>query len=177
MQSRLLRMAGASLRVFAFGALVAGVVGCQSSSDSLVNPLPQSAAPAIDLGGVWSGTLSEEGSDPMAVTWTASQFGEIVEGPLVVATTELGEINATLTGVMTGGGQAVLTVTVEAFPTVPACSAFGSGSSALTETEISANIDVFYSQECIGVLTSEAKESFRLSLSRQPRPIHAERKK
>ena len=64
MQNRLFRTVCTSFRVFALGALVVGVVGCQNASDTLVNPLPPSvpgaANPVFNLTGTWSGTLSEE---------------------------------------------------------------------------------------------------------------------
>lgn len=179
MQNRLFRTVCTSFRVFALGALVLGVVGCQNASDTLVNPLPPSvpgaANPVFNLTGTWSGTLSGEDGEQIPVTWTASQFGESVEGPLVVATDE-GEIIVAVAGVITGGDMA-FTISVGAFPTAPTCSAFGSGRSALTDSEISANVDVSYSVECIGVVSSEPSESLHLSLSRNPLPSHAQRKK
>jgi hypothetical protein len=165
MQSRLFRTVRTSLQVFAFGALVVGVVGCSDSKASLLGPFTPN--PVRNLAGVWSGTLSQEGSDPIAVTWTASQAGAEVAGPLVGSTDELGDIEAILAGLITDGEQMTLTLSVGAFSGAPACSAFGSGNSALNDTEISANIDFFYTVECIGVVTSEPSETFRLSLSRE----------
>lgn len=167
MRSRLFRTVGTSLQVLAFGALIVGVVGCSSSRDSLLGPLP--ATPVFDLTGVWSGTLSQDGSDPISVTWTANQSGNTVVGPLVGSTAELGELNATLAGVITDGDQVAFTFTVGegSIATAPTCSASGSGTSSLSDTEISADIDISYGSDCIGVVTDEATERFQLTLLRE----------
>jgi hypothetical protein len=167
MQSRLFRTVGTSLQVLAFVALVVGVVGCSSSRDSLLGPQP--ATPVFNLTGVWFGTLSQEGSDPIEVTWTANQSGNSVIGPLVFATPELGELNATLAGVITDGDQVAFTFTVGegSIATAPTCSASGSGTSSLTDTEIAADIDISYGSDCLGVVTDEATQRFQLSLSRE----------
>lgn len=167
MQSKLSRTVRTSLQVFVFGALVVGVVGCTSSRDDLLAPLP--ATPVVDLTGVWSGTLSQDGSDPIPVTWTANQNGNSVVGPLVGATPEMGDINATLVGVITNAEQVALTLTVGegSFAMAPACSASGSGKSSLTDTKLAADIDIAYAADCIGVVATEATETFQLSLSRE----------
>jgi hypothetical protein len=167
MRSRFFGTARAALQAFAFGALVVGVVGCVSSRDSFVSPLP---APVFDFTGVWSGTLSQHGSAPISVKWTANQKGDSVAGPLVGATPEAGEFNGTLAGVITDPERKMtLTLTVEAgtIATAPACSASGLGRSVLTDTEISADIDISYGSDCIGVVATEPTETFQLFLLRE----------
>ena len=167
MQSRFFGTVRTNLQVFAFGALVVGVVGCVSSRDSFLGPLP---APVFDFTGVWSGTLSQHGSAAIPVTWTADQKGDSVAGRLVGATPIMGELNATLAGLIRDPEQKMtLTLTVEAgsMPAAPACSASGLGRAVLTDTEISADIDISYGSDCLGVVAAEPTETFQLFLLRE----------
>jgi hypothetical protein len=166
MQGRLFGRIRTSLQAFAFGPLLVGLVGCASSSDSLLGP----ATLDFDLTGVWSGTLSQAGRNPIAVTWTANQNGDRVAGPLIGATPEMGELNATLAGVITHPEQKMtLTLAVEpgSIATAPACSASGSGRSVLSEAQLSADIYISYGSDCIGVVATESTETFELFLARE----------
>ena len=168
MQGRLSGRIRTSLQAFAFGALLAGLIGCASSDDSLLGP--RSAALVFDLSGIWSGTLTQAGRNPIAVTWTANQNGDRVAGPLKGATPEMGALNATLAGLITHPEQKMtLTLAVEpgSIATAPACSASGSGRTVLSEAELSADIYVSYGSACIGVVATEPTETFELFLARE----------
>ena len=168
MQGRLFGRVRTSLQAFAFGPLLVGLAGCASSSDSLLGPVP--ATLVFDLTGVWSGTLSQAGRDPIAVTWTANHNGDRVAGPLTGTTPELGELNATLAGVITHP-ERKMTLTLAVKPgsiaTAPACSASGFGRSVLSEAQLSADIYLSFGSDCIGVVATESAETFELFLSRE----------
>lgn len=154
----------------AIGTLFFGIclvtAGCGSDSgSSAVTPTSPTSAPAptLSLAGTWTGTFSIPGDqEPVRIrSWTASQSGASVSGPMVLVVDEdQGQevlVNATLTGTVSGAQLTSATFTVAAGgipdPGLAICSIRGTGTLAATATSMSGPLAIVIapaSLPCVG---------------------------
>lgn len=120
-------------------------VGCGDNDNRTVtSPTPAPApAPTLNLAGTWTGRFTVQGETSECCqinSWTATQSGASVSGPMVIDVGE-GLVNATLTGTVSGSQLTSATFTVAAGgipdPSLASCSIRGTGTLAATATSIS----------------------------------------
>jgi len=123
-------------------ALTIGACGGYSSAPSQ-NPL-------LNLAGTWSGFVGagSGGGRALRVTWTTSQTGSNLSGPVTLLTspavTDI-TFSGTLTGTLTGSQLSLTFMTMPgAVPGSANCSASGTGSASATSTAISGSLDVAF---------------------------------
>jgi len=118
------------LRLVLFGTLVV-CAGCGDST-------PPSEPPA-NLAGAWSGQFGTSASGTaLRLTWTATQSGSTATGPALLVKPSVGtEIPGTLSATI-NGNQAALSFSAAPgnVPTVPACTAAGTGSGTIGANSI-----------------------------------------
>ena len=141
--------------------LIAGVSGCTSynSSSSVTQPSPNST-----LTGGWVGTLTDASNQPRQATWSATQTGNTVGGPLVAFVgPSTSAVTFTLVGT-TSGVQTALTLTL----TLQSgnCSASGMGTSSASRTPMSASINMTFTTPCIPNISGTAKQTYQLVLTK-----------
>ena len=109
------------------GGLLAGA--CTDSAPT------QPSSPQLNLNGVWAGDLLIQGV-PARMTWTLTQAGDAVTGPVLVALpTGTVLLNGTLNGTLTGTSVAyTITVSPGGIPSQPACTGQLGGSAAVSGT-------------------------------------------
>ena len=149
-----------ALFAIACGVLIAS---CGSS-----NP----TTPSLNLAGSWRGTQHSTGSTDgaMQVTWTATQSGSTLSGPLVFTFSNSSTITGTMTGTI-AGNQVSLNETFAAgsFAALGSstCSATATGTATPNGTTLSATMTVTFAAACVGTITETATESDSLSLTKQ----------
>lgn len=120
--------------------LVLGVAACGGGSSGSASPTaPSPAAPAVNLGGAWSGT-AKDSSGPGRMTWQLTQSGSTVSGTLTMSddvTQVTGQ--GTLSGTLSGSTlQFSLTIPAGGFSgSDSACSLSASGSASASASTIS----------------------------------------
>lgn len=146
-----------AIRSLVFSICLA-TVGCGSDSGSrAVTPTsPTSApAPALNVAGTWTGTLTIPGESRAVPikSWTATQTGASVSGPVVVDAGD-GNVQATLTGTISGGQLTSATFTVPAAGNSgslsPGCSFSGTGTLAATTSSVSGPLAMTFPPACVG---------------------------
>jgi hypothetical protein len=114
--------------MFARALFFSALVVCAGCGDS--DPTPPSEPPA-DLAGSWTGQIgSSMSGTAVRFTWTATQSGSTASGSARVVKPAVGtELPGTMTATITGN-QASLAFSAPpgSLPTLPACTASGSGS-------------------------------------------------
>lgn len=148
-----------------FFAICFLIVGCSSDSGGTATPTsPTSAsasasapaAPALNLAGTWRGTFRAPGeSECCAISWTATQSGASVSGPVSIAVGEGGIVLATLTGTVSGAQltSATFTVAAGAIGDLPTCSIRGTGTLAASADSVSGPLAIVISPAtapCVG---------------------------
>ena len=141
-------------------SLLIAIAGCGSSPTS-----PSSTT--VNLAGNWTGTISTN-----RATWTATQNGASVTGPMALITQGGVPLSGlTLSGTISGT-QVALTLTAPAGtytpfgPSSSACSATGTGSSTASATSISAVINLTYTAPCVGNVSSALTGTAQLTLTK-----------
>jgi hypothetical protein len=118
------------LRLFFVSALVA-CAGCGDSTSP--------SEPPANLAGAWTGQMGTSASGTaLRVTWTATQSGSTATGPARLVKPSVGtEIPGTLSATI-NGNQAALNFSAAPgnVPTVPACTAAGTGSGTIGANSI-----------------------------------------
>ena len=116
--------------MFARVLLLGMLVACAGCGDDSTSP----SEPPADFTGTWTGQIgSSMSGTAVRFTWTATQSGGTASGPARLVKPAVGtEIPGTLTATI-DGNQAVLSFSAAAgsVPTVPACTASGSGSGTI----------------------------------------------
>jgi hypothetical protein len=113
--------------------------GCGSDSGTVTSPGP------ADVAGTWTGLLGTPGSgSALRMTWTASQSGTSVSGPLSIVK-PMAPAAAEATGPLTGtisGSQLSISYLVAAGSVFgyPGCSISGTGSGTLSGSTISGTL-------------------------------------
>ena len=134
------------------------VASCGSSTD---------ATASLNFSGTWRGTFSSPG--PATVTWTATQTGNNVSGPVVVVVSAAPiQFTGTISGSATSGQLALaVAIPAGAIPGAPGCAISGVGTSTVaTATSIVAQIAVSFSMPCVGVITTQTTGTAQLALSK-----------
>lgn len=150
-------------------ACVFTFVGCGDSDGAAATTGP---SPSINLTGTWVGTIAAEGEgDAPRVTWTASQTGSQLSGPMVVSFEEDGEefrLNGTMNGTLSGSQlEIAFTIPAGSIADAPNCSISGTGTSTPTATSIKSTITVRFAPGCQGNVADHEVETDTLSLTRQ----------
>jgi hypothetical protein len=150
---------GIVIRTGLLAACLAAAVACSDSASgggTPTAPSPTPAAPALNLGGAWAGTLQVEGESECCRvnSWTASQSGASVSGPLVLDVGEGQTVTATLTGTVSGSQLAPATFTVAAGaigdPNLRTCAFTGTGTLAATAASLSGTLAMTFPPACVG---------------------------
>lgn len=173
------------IRHIAVGAALVSAVACGDSTTGSASPTSPSptAAPApvaaLSLAGTWTGSFMVPGDqEPVRIkSWTVTQDGTNVSGPLVLVVDEdAGQeilVNATLVGTVSGGQliSAAFTVAPGAIPDpgLAACSIRGTGTLAATATSVSGPLAIAISpaaSPCVGEdgITDTATGTWTFSL-------------
>lgn len=161
------------------GVSLAMTAACGSSGSS-ANPASASSAaaatPSINLSGTWTGKLANVNggqNDPTApaATWSASQSGSAVTGPLSLVLTDDGGTKRTIAGTLSGtmsGTQMSLNLSFPSgtFPEAAACSISGAGTGTATATSISSTIALAFAAPCVGTVVDRASETDQLTLNK-----------
>jgi hypothetical protein len=145
------------------------------SSGGSANPGAPSAS-ALDLSGAWSGKFVFTQSDgtpdpnPGIVTWTATQAGSSVTGPLSLTVSDHGDsetFRGTLNGTLSGT-QLSLTLSFPAgtFVDVPACAITGAGTATPTTSAITSTMTVSFGAACMGTVSDRPSEVDQLQLTK-----------
>src|SRR5688572_12421950 len=134
--------------------LAAAALAC----DPVTSPSTIGTPPALDLSGTWTGLI---GVPPSTVsfraTWTASQSGANVSGPLALtrppdSTVFAGRLDGTVSG-----NRVSLTYTVPRgnIPAAPDCAMSGTGTSDASSTVIGGRLNMSYTN-CQGLTTESS---------------------
>jgi hypothetical protein len=127
----------------------------------------------VTLTGSWSGTLGSPGDpDPDTMTWTATQTGNSVTGPMVY--TNAGRppsINGTIAGTISGS-QVSLTFTLGPGSWVPVggpstCGVTGTAVSTPTATSLIASLTMIFDPSCVGTVSKGLTATNQLSLTKR----------
>ena len=126
---------------------------CGSSSPTSPNPTP-----TLSVAGTWSGTLARPAGDPLRIkSWTATQTGASVTGPMVIDVDGSAAevlINTALTGTVSGAQITSVTFTVPVGalpdPSLAACGFSGTGTLAATASSISGPLAMSFPAACVG---------------------------
>ncbi|MGE0444636.1 MAG: hypothetical protein AB7P99_05365 [Vicinamibacterales bacterium] len=140
-------------------AMAITTVGC--GDDKVSNPAAPSSTSttSLNLAGTWSGNFTEPGdNDPTRIgSWTATQTGSSVTGPLIVIA-DAGDgqavnVPTTFGGTVTGN-QLAATFTVAAGaipdPSLAACAFSGTGTLTATASSISGQLAMTFPPACVG---------------------------
>lgn len=133
------------------GVLAVAVTACGAPNG------PSDNTP-LDLAGTWSGVVGagSGGGRALRVTWTSSQTGSSLSGPVTLLTSPA-VTDVTLSGTLTGslsGNRLSLTYSAkpEGVPQSANCSVSGTGSATATGTTISGSLSVsFVSCDSLGL--------------------------
>ena len=139
-------------------ALVASAA-CGDDKSSANPAAPSSATTTLNLAGTWTGSLSAPGdNDATRIrSWTATQTGSSVTGPLIVIAgggddTRM-DVPTTFGGTVTGN-QLAATFTVAAGaipdPSLAACAFTGTGTLTATASSISGQLAMSFPPACVG---------------------------
>lgn len=142
----------------AISLLVAGL-GCNTynSSSSVTQPSPTST-----LSGGWVGTLTDAANQPRQATWSATQTGNTVSGPLVAFVgPSASVVTFTLVGTLSGSQTALsLTLTLQSGN----CSASGTGTSSASRSPMSASINMTFTAPCVPNISTTTTQTYQLVL-------------
>ena len=137
-------MSGGWIRSSVLSVLASTIGACGGSLNA------HSQNPLLNLAGTWSGFVGagSGGGRALRVTWTASQTGSNLSGPVALVTspavTDI-TFSGTLTGTLTGSQLSLTVMTMPgAVPGSASCSASGTGSASATSTAISGSLDVSF---------------------------------
>ena len=151
---------------------LAWACGGSSSSSSPTAPTTSTPAPAptLSLAGTWGGTVTQpERSTPIPVTsWTATQSGASVTGPMVL-NVNTGSTQTTLAGTVSGSQLTSVTFTVPnqtGFP--PGCSFSGTGTLTASASSISGSLAMTFPAACVGAgsVSNTATSTWTISLTK-----------
>lgn len=145
----------------AIGTLFFGIcfltAGCGSDSGgSAVTPTSPTSAPALNIAGTWAGNFRAPGESECCpiTSWTATQTGASVSGPVRIDVGEGQIVSATLTGTVSGAQLTSATFTVAAGgipdPSLAACAFSGTGTLAATTSSISGPLAMTFPPACVG---------------------------
>jgi len=142
-------------------ALVAVAAGCSNVSSSSSVTQPSSTA---TLTGGWVGTLTDGTNQARQATWSATQTGTMVSGPLVALVgPSATALTFTLVGTTSGAQTALsLTLTLQSGN----CSASGAGTSSTNRNPMSASINMTFSAACIPNVSATGTQTYQLVLAR-----------
>ena len=116
--------------MFARAVLLTALLACSACDDDSTSP----SEPPPDLTGSWTGQIgSSMSGTAVRFTWTATQSGSTASGPARLVKPAVGtEIPGTFTATI-NGNQAGLSFSAApgSVPTLPACTASGSGSGTI----------------------------------------------
>ena len=134
--------------------------GCSSDSGSSsvtpTSPTSAPAAPALNVAGTWTGrfTIPGESQCCQINSWTATQNGASVSGPVRIDVGEGQIVSATLTGTISGAQLTSATFTVATGgipdPSLAACAFTGTGTLAATTSSISGPLAMTFPPACVG---------------------------
>jgi hypothetical protein len=135
--------------------LTAACSGDSGSSASTPTSPTAAPAPALNVAGAWTGNFRIPGeSECCSISWTATQTGASVSGPVRVDVGEGQIVNATLTGTVAGSQltSATFTVAVGAIPdpSLLACGFSGTGTLTATTSSISGPLAMTFPPACVG---------------------------
>lgn len=142
-------------------ALAMAITTVACGDDKVANPAAPSSTTTttLNLAGTWSGNFTEPGdNDPTRIgSWTATQTGSTVNGPLIVVVDggddETVNVPTTLGGTITGN-QLAATFTVAAGaipdPSLAACSFSGTGTLTATASSITGQLAMTFPPACVG---------------------------
>ena len=158
-------MPGGWIRRGVLSVLASTILACGGSPDA------PSQNPPLNLTGTWSGVVGagSGGGRALRVTWTVSQTGGNLSGPVTLLTspavTDV-SFSGALTGTLTGSRLSLTYMTMPgAVPGSANCSASGIGSATATGSAISGNLDVsFVSCDGLGL---QPPANNQLTLTRQ----------
>lgn len=135
-------------------------VGCSSDSGSSgvtpTSPTSAPAAPTLNVAGTWTGRLTVPGESQCCAinSWTATQSGASVSGPVRIDVGEGQIVTATLTGSVSGAQLTSATFTVAAGaipdPDLAACAFSGTGTLAATTSSMSGPLAMTFPPACVG---------------------------
>ena len=158
-------MPGGWIRRVVLSVLASTILACGGSPDAATQN------PALNLTGTWSGVVGagSGGGRALRVTWTVSQAGANLSGPVTLLTSPAVTdvtFSGALTGTLTGSQLSLTYVTMPgAVPGSANCSASGTGSATATSSAISGNLDVsFVSCDGLGL---QPPANNQLTLTRQ----------
>jgi hypothetical protein len=143
-------MPGGWIRRVVLSMLASTILACGGSADA------PTQNPALNLTGTWSGVVGagSGGGRALRVTWTVSQTGGNLSGPVTLLTSPAVTdvtFSGALTGTLTGSQLSLTYVTMPgAVPGSANCSASGTGSASATSTAISGSLDVSF-VSCVGL--------------------------
>lgn len=172
------------VRLFCIAAFGLAMSGCGSGASNNSSPTSPtsttttsatstSPATTLTLTGNWSGSLgSPADPSPDRLTWTATQSGTSVTGPVVYTVSGR---SPSLRGTMTGaisGSQVALTFTLPAGSWVPvggpsACSETGTATATPAATSMSAPMTLTFAAACIGTVSKGSTDTVQLSLAKE----------
>jgi len=152
--------------------------GCSGDSgSSAVTPTSPTAAPAaptLNVAGTWTGRFAQSGeSECCAInSWTATQSGANVSGPVRIDVGEGQIVTATLSGTVSGAQLTSVTFTVAAGgipdPALAACAFSGTGNLAATTSSISGPLVMTFPPACVGDerVSNSATETWTFTLTK-----------
>ena len=155
--------------------LVACLMTAVACSDSTTPTSPTlTPTPVLSLGGAWTGTLSVAGESECCRvnSWTATQTGASITGPLVLDVGEGQTVTATLTGTVSGAQLTSATLTVAAGaipdPELAACAFSGTGTLAAGATSLSGPLAMVFPPACLGEdrVSNTPTETWTLTLAK-----------
>jgi hypothetical protein len=162
-------------RALLLPALVAAAACGSTNSPTSPSGSSGGSGTTINLAGAWSGTLRDPGTnDPIRVSsWTATQSGSSVSGPLIVVV-ENGSVNVptTLSGTVSGSQLTAATFRVAAGaipdPTLAACTFSGTGNLAATANSLSGTLAMTFPPACVGpeLVSDTPTATWTLSLTK-----------
>jgi hypothetical protein len=160
-------------------AVLALVASAACGDDKVANPAAPSSTSttSLNLAGTWSGNFTEPGdNDPTRIgSWTATQTGSSVTGPLIVVADAGGgesvNVPTTFGGTLTGN-QLAATFTVAAGaipdPSLAACSFSGTGTLTATASSITGQLAMAFPPACVGedLVSDVPTATWNISLSK-----------
>jgi hypothetical protein len=178
-------------RTVVVAATLMSAVACGDSTSGIATPTSPSVtvtpppAPVLSLAGTWTGRFSGENgaeSDDILLTWTATQNGALVSGPIVLRVggddegDEVTVVTGTLQGTVDGAQLTGSTFNVAAggipIPEFAICTISGTGVYAATATSISGAMVMTFGpagSACIGDdsgISNSVTETWQLSLAK-----------
>ena len=143
---------GIVIRTALLGVCLAAAVGCSDSG----NGTPTAATPALSLGGTWTGSFRIPGESECCRinSWTATQSGASVSGPVAIDVGEGQIVNAVMVGTVSGTQLTSARFTVAAGaipdPELAACAFSGTGTLAATASSLSGPLAMTFPPACVG---------------------------